>query len=466
MKEASKIPLGDIKTIACPSCTFKNPKGFRSCEVCGRNLMKQVINIKQTNALTKEGWACPACSLVNEYEKLRCTLCERLRPKLIDFPSPQVSTKHAEHKLNLGIQMGSYSTGRFSGLTNIGNTCWMNASLQALYSCDAFANIFLSENLPITRSDNTDLFKEIVKLFCQCRDSNPGPVTPTGFKKALSFKLPQYNNNNQHDSATFIMLILDELFTIVEYPANTTLRLNWSDTLFPSNRTIPPSIIRDVCGLKEKVIKTYYPCSHTVTLSTIFNCVLLLPIPNKSSPTTLLDCLNNYAFREKENDKGRCKRCNIETNSNDILTQLMNAPEMLIMNIKRYSIINGKAQKNQTPISIPLILEDLGYLSTEETYKYWYQLTGVVHHAGTLTSGHYTANVRMNNGTWLYCNDSSITINTDFEKDIKEQTNDFKAVVLVYSRINKVPEGGGKYGNTTKRRRVCQTRRIKKQNRS
>ena len=146
----------------------------------------------------------------------------------------------------------------------------------------------------------------------------------------------------------------------------------------------------------------------------------------------------------------------------------MNAPEMLLMNIARFSIDDGIPSKDEKPISIPLILENLGNLSTEETNKYSYQLTGVVHHSGTLTGGHYTASVRMNDGTWLYCNDSTITKKdtAEFQREMQEQTGLFKAVVLVYSRINKVPTVGGKHGNTTKRRKRCPIRPIKKQNRS
>ena len=340
----------------------------------------------------------------------------------------------------------------------------MNATLQALYSCDAFANIFLREPPPSIRGDLNNLFANTIGLFKGCRDSQGASVDPTAFKTALSKEFPEYNNRNQHDSATFIFSILNKFFTIVGIRNDTPL-LDWTGIQFDGS--IQPSIVRDVCGLKEKVTKIYYPCNDVVEVFTVFNSMLILRIPHNSNPT-LLDSLNDYAFQEGIEANLICRACGKASNKNDKLLQLMNAPEMLLMNIARFSIDNGIASKNEKPISIPLILENLGNLSTEETNKYNYQLTGVVHHSGTLTGGHYTATVRMNDGTWLYCNDSTITKKdtAQFQREMQEQTGLFKAVVLVYSRMKKVPRVGGKQGNTTKRRKRCPIRPIKKQNRS
>jgi ubiquitin C-terminal hydrolase len=342
----------------------------------------------------------------------------------------------------------------------------MNSSLQALYSCDAFANIFLLEPQPMIRSNTNGLIGNIIKLFKACRDSPPNKsVDPSSFKVALSKVFPQYSNSNQHDSALFIWSLIDTLCDIVGHPPG-TIPLDWTDTRFPvKNNEISPSIVRDILGLKEYRSKTYHPCNHKVELSTVFNSMLILNIPNNPNPT-LAQCLNNYALQDGLMEDSICGACGKASNRNDKSLKLINARQMLLMNIARFSIDEGIASKNETPISIPLILENLGNLSTEETNKYSYQLTGVVHHSGTLTGGHYTASVRMNDGTWLYCNDSTITKNAEFEREMREQNGSFKAVVLVYSRMNKNPKVGGKYGNTTKRRKRCPIRRIKKQNRS
>jgi ubiquitin C-terminal hydrolase len=345
----------------------------------------------------------------------------------------------------------------------------MNSSLQALYSCDAFANIFLLEPEPIIRSNSNGLIRNIIHLFKLCRDSPPNkPVDPRSFKLALSKVFPQYSNNNQHDSALFIWSLFDKLCDIVGHPPG-TVPLDWKDTRFPvKNNEISPSIVRDIFGLKEYSIKTYHPCNHAVELSTVFNCMLILKISNNENPT-LAQCLNNYAIQKGLIENSICSACGKDSNMNDKSLKLINAPQMLLMNIARFLIDeSGNTSKDESPLNIPLILENLGNLSTEETNKYSYQLTGVVHHSGTLTEGHYTASVRMNDGTWLYCNDHTITKKDTikFEREMREQNGPFKAVVLVYSRMIKNPRVGGKQGNTTKRRKRCPIRPIKKQIRS
>ncbi len=195
--------------------------------------------------------------------------------------------------------------------------------------------------------------------------------------------------------------------------------------------------------------------------------MLILNIPSNPNPT-LAQCLNNYALQEGIIENSICSACGKASNKNDKSLNLINAPQMLLMNIARFLIDDdGNTSKNESPLNIPLTLQNLGNLSTEETNRFNYQLTGVVHHSGRLTGGHYTATVRMNNGTWLYCNDSIITKKDTraFEKEMQEQNGSFKAVVLVYSRIAPL-KVGGKQGNTTKRRKRCPIRRIKKQNRS
>lgn len=55
-------------------------------------------------------------------------------PKRVFFPQSSV-----RHGWRLGWQVGS-------GMQNIGNTCYLNSTLQALFHVSAFANWLISEN--------------------------------------------------------------------------------------------------------------------------------------------------------------------------------------------------------------------------------------------------------------------------------------------------------------------------------
>ena len=83
---------------------------------------------------------------------------------------------------------------------------------------------------------------------------------------------------------------------------------------------------------------------------------------------------------------------------------------ILIVQLKRFTTIDGVTQKLSSPVFCPpsgLYLPVT--LDEEVSVKRSLKLVSMINHYGTLENGHYTAFVKdPNKGSWFYCNDRAV----------------------------------------------------------
>lgn len=117
------------------------------------------------------------------------------------------------------------------GLTNLGNTCYMNSGLQCLRSIEELAIYFLSGkykeeiNSGNPLGHNGVMAKQFANLLSQIYgDSTGNSVTPQAFKKAVGNSQPMFSGYGQQDSQEFISFLVDalheDLNRIVKKPYN------------------------------------------------------------------------------------------------------------------------------------------------------------------------------------------------------------------------------------------------------
>jgi ubiquitin carboxyl-terminal hydrolase 8 len=91
------------------------------------------------------------------------------------------------------------------GLSNLGNTCYMNSVIQ----CIAADTSFIKNLLEIKETQDTSVFIKTIKMLIIGMSGKYRIIKPTSFKRSIDYYLPKYNNKQQHDANEFFTDLID-----------------------------------------------------------------------------------------------------------------------------------------------------------------------------------------------------------------------------------------------------------------
>ncbi|KIH62000.1 ubiquitinyl hydrolase 1, partial [Ancylostoma duodenale] len=167
--------------------------------------------------------------------------------------------------------------------------------------------------------------------------------------------------------------------------------------------------------------------------ATFEECSLItVELPVHASRTSLQQCLSSH-FSQTTLDgdcRWNCPRCRAPKRASR-LTKLWSLPPVVVVHLKRFSMENGDYAKNTMPVDFdPSRLDLSEYLhqnSPENPEPY--RLYAVTNHCGRLNSGHYTALVcHGTTGEWLRFDDESVSSSS------ANGINTSEAYMLYYKR--------------------------------
>ncbi|XP_066537340.1 ubiquitin carboxyl-terminal hydrolase 33 [Hoplias malabaricus] len=99
-----------------------------------------------------------------------------------------------------------------TGLKNIGNTCYMNAALQALSNCPPLTQFFLDCGGLVRTDKKPALCKSYHKLITDLWHKNrPSYVVPTNLFQGIKAVNPMFRGYSQQDSQEFLRCLMDQL---------------------------------------------------------------------------------------------------------------------------------------------------------------------------------------------------------------------------------------------------------------
>lgn len=336
-----------------------------------------------------------------------------------------------------------------TGLLNLGNTCYLNSTLQCLMHIPDLQEYFIGSQPSVYEKQSkyfpnrSNVMKEFAdqfnKLMLVLNDkSDNRPIHPMSFRRILSVFKPVFKTSQQQDAHECMILILDKLHESLKMQVAINITGNIITTtderkkyafeqykLYLSNNGYS-EINKIFYGQFESTI-TCEKCNNT-TFNYDPYCSLEIEIPKNAN--TVYDCLDNYCFKEllEGTDMYKCEKCENKVEATKIL-KIWTVPKILIIQLKRFNYdLRKKNQHIQFPIHLnmtkyithPVARDEHGQIGLQ-----MYELIGVIEHSGNLTGGHYIAKCKTKIG-WKTFNDASVN---DLSEDEIVGTN---AYVLIY----------------------------------
>jgi ubiquitin carboxyl-terminal hydrolase 22/27/51 len=342
------------------------------------------------------------------------------------------------------------------GMLNLGNTCFMTVTLQALLHNPVLRNYFLSDmhnhqSCPLqsvaTNGTHTNAAGKPTKrvclgcnmdeLFMNTFDGSKTPFSPHKFLQSTWSFANHLAGYEQQDAHEFLISVLDGI------------HLSCGGS--PRSCTC---IVHRIFGgqLQSKIICGH--CGHpSLTMDPIFDISLDLSAPlqvsgmandalvagAKSRRLTLASCLSGFTFSEQLGASGfRCTNCKQLGNAVKRLS-IVSLPMVLCFHLKRFEHRIAGKRSNSTKLTqfVDFPLRDLrmdpylpqhpaesvsdapssgrvpdgklndGTPDTAHGHKYLYDLFAVIQHMGRMDNGHYVCYIRR--GTkWYLCDDTIV----------------------------------------------------------
>uniref|UniRef100_A0A0K0EBQ3 Ubiquitin carboxyl-terminal hydrolase n=1 Tax=Strongyloides stercoralis TaxID=6248 RepID=A0A0K0EBQ3_STRER len=335
-----------------------------------------------------------------------------------------------------------------TGLINLGNTCFMNSVLQALFHIPEMRELFTIKNIIKYINENnklgtqgsiTAVFTSLMDLFWtgQYRKIHPESFLVT-FANQVNGRLI---DRCQQDAQEFQIYLLDALHEDTNYIST---RKSFSQNYDGTN------LFEDFNDYKKKTEQFSYSKVNSLfnlrTVSTVVCSVcdyqsvtfedsvqISVELPIQMQSTRLSECLSNHFSVEILNDGWRCPKCDVIRKSTKT-QRIWELPEILVIHKKRFAYVSGCCDKNN--VFVDFDINDFNVSSfvhekNVENVRALYDLYAVVNHMGSLNSGHYTSYVR-SGSQWFECDDDNVKNVVDKDHEIKTKT-----AFMLYYRLKK-----------------------------
>ncbi|GMR59830.1 hypothetical protein PMAYCL1PPCAC_30025 [Pristionchus mayeri] len=411
-------------TIAPPSIGNQNaslpslPPVPRVPNVPGRELKP----LSQVPRPVTEGTAVAFIPSINRSDKpsMREMMTPQQRNGLIEmFKLVQANTSSASTR-------GGTRPG-FTGLHNNGNTCFMNATLQALFHTNVVRRLFTQENFPAAcnvsnkMGTNGVMVAAVSALFDLMWGGQFRALRITRFISLFSSEVNStLADGHQHDAHEFQTFLLDALHEDTNvglrkgfeqnYKGGANIAAEGAD-FERKNKGFADSPIQTVFYLQTISELTCEACGETSATFEESSC-LSLELP--SSPSTFLSDSMGKHFSEVRLSGGECWNCPRCRGARPSRrnTRLWRLPPVMVIHLKRFAYRGGGYVKNEIDVSFPLERLDLRpYFHPSSPHRSStlpYQLYSVTNHTGSLSSGHYTS-ITSIDGSWMKCDDECLS---------------------------------------------------------
>ncbi|XP_068002867.1 ubiquitin carboxyl-terminal hydrolase 42 [Melanerpes formicivorus] len=300
------------------------------------------------------------------------------------------------------------------GLQNLGNTCFLNSTLQCLTYTPPLANYMLS--LEHTQSCHEEGFcmmctmeTHINQVLCCSNNA----IKPTSVINGLKRIGKHFHFGSQEDAHEFLCFTVDALQKAC---------LNGSTKLDRSSQAT--TLIYQIFG---GYLRSRVKCLNCKAVSDTYEPFLDITLDIKAV-TSVTRALEQFVKPEQLDGENsyKCSKCKKMVPASKRYT-IHRASNVLTISLKRFAnFTGGKINKD---VKYPEYLDLRAYMSQSIGEPLIYALYAVLVHSGfNCNAGHYLCFIKAGNGLWYRMNDASVELS-----DIKTVLNQ-QAYVLFYIR--------------------------------
>jgi ubiquitin carboxyl-terminal hydrolase 8 len=328
------------------------------------------------------------------------------------------------------MDLRKYHGKGYTGLVNLGNTCFLNSCMQVLnhtYELNELLDSkYCKRNIKSNLIDTVLLneWNELRNIMW----TNNGIISPNKFvynvqELAKNKDRELFTGWAQNDITEFLLFLIESMHNSISRSINLKIRgtrKNKTDDLAIICYTMLKQIYeKEYSEIMDMFYGIYVSQllsldgkkTHVLKPEHFF--ILDLPIPENRGERTLYGCLDKFVLAEIM--EGENAWMNEQTGKKeDIQKKIVfwNLPDILIITFQRFSA-DGK-RKIQSCIDFPLENLDMSrYVSGYNSKKYIYDLFGICNHTGGVLGGHYTSFVKNSQNEWIHYNDTNVEIIKD-----------------------------------------------------
>jgi len=304
------------------------------------------------------------------------------------------------------------------GLHNLGNTCYLNTTLQALSFCPSFLKFFIY----FDQDSNTPFFNQLkdiyTKLHLQKKEVVPKGLIAALENSSIGNIIDIKHPNDMHE---FLGLFVDEL--LEEQKRIDNLRC-LKHIIYGRQQSC---IICSHCGYQS--INTEGFTSIMLSFDEQLN-----QNQDQNKMIDLKDMIS-YAFQDENVESRTCDNCHQKRDEKK-KTSIYRLPQVLILMIKRYDYkgrrinkaINVPYNLDISPLMIRPWKKNIEHRIKEHKESKSYTIKSIACHYGNLHNGHYYTICRDSvNQKWYQINDEEV-------RELKVLPNSSQYYVLFYEK--------------------------------
>ncbi len=327
-----------------------------------------------------------------------------------------------------------------NGLTNLGNTCYINSVLQSICLNQDFCYFLLSDKYKkkISKHCQNRFFSNFIKTLRAMYEVKK-IIAPISLIESLGNEIDDFEIHSQQDAMEILSVILDKIDTLLSREVNVKIKQlencdeltanskkNWSLFLQKQYSEVKKYYYGQLCSV------TKCSCGYeSVVYEPAMNLSLSLPVTCNQEAIHLNNCLDNMISEEimEGDNQYRCDKCKNKCDARK-KAFLKIIPSHLIIQLKRFTYTEDyQSRKLNNFVDFPCELDISKVVYDGNKRDCRYRLYSVINHVGNFGDGHYFTFSRIGD-KWYCFNDENVD-----EVEEPSISNRY-AYILFYKKIS------------------------------